>query len=345
VRNSVGSPPSIRFDWFVLATCLWFIAGLLVDGWAHSHLDLSREGFFTPFHAMFYSGFAAVGAVVFGTILRRRSAGMSWREAIPPGYEGTVAGIALFVVGGVLDMSWHLAFGIEQDLAALLSPTHQLLAISIGLILCGPIRASLRRGDEPTPLVALLALTLVTILIEFFLMWTLNAHAGSGEAPLRRFPELSSQALERMHTFQLSHGILSILIRSVITTGVFLYAVRRLSLRLGAMTIIYGMRAALLTLMRTPDATSLFVQLTSALAAGLIADILIVRYQQSGKPTRLLRAIAAAVPAAWWTVYIALIGLTQNGWWWEVHVISGVVVFGAVSGLLLSYVAEPSDQH
>jgi len=58
-----------RFDWWMIAAAMWFIAGLILDGWAHGHIDMSHETFFTPFHAVFYSGFAAVAA----TMLRRRS--------------------------------------------------------------------------------------------------------------------------------------------------------------------------------------------------------------------------------------------------------------------------------
>jgi hypothetical protein len=39
-------------------------------------------------------------------------------------------------------MAWHLVFGIETDVAALLSPTHLLLATGAALIVAGPLRAA-----------------------------------------------------------------------------------------------------------------------------------------------------------------------------------------------------------
>jgi hypothetical protein len=42
-----------------VAVATWLMIGLFVDGWAHNNLDTSLESFFTPWHALFYSGFAA----------------------------------------------------------------------------------------------------------------------------------------------------------------------------------------------------------------------------------------------------------------------------------------------
>src|SRR3712207_9367096 len=42
-----------------VAAATWLMVGLFVDGWAHNNLDTSLESFFTPWHALFYSGFTA----------------------------------------------------------------------------------------------------------------------------------------------------------------------------------------------------------------------------------------------------------------------------------------------
>ena len=38
----------------------WLIVGIFVDGWAHN--NDKPETFFTPWHALFYSGFLATAA-------------------------------------------------------------------------------------------------------------------------------------------------------------------------------------------------------------------------------------------------------------------------------------------
>ena len=131
----------LSFDYAVIGATLWFIGGLLIDGWAHNNLDLRKEGFFTPYHAVFYSGFAAVAAVVLSCMWRNRSAGARLADAIPRGYAVTLVGLVIFALGGVLDMTWHIVFGVEQDIEALFSPTHLILGIGIASILCGPIRS------------------------------------------------------------------------------------------------------------------------------------------------------------------------------------------------------------
>src|SRR5439155_3988505 len=110
----------------------WLVTGLFVDGWAHNHQK--PETFFTPWHAVLYSGFGA--AVLWGVIDGRRR---PWSP--PAGQRLTNVGAVLFGIGGAADMVWHQVFGIEVNLAALLSPTHLLLMTGGILAASGPFRA------------------------------------------------------------------------------------------------------------------------------------------------------------------------------------------------------------
>ena len=47
------------FDLIVSLLSLWIIAGLYLDGSAHHHIPDLIETFFTPWHAVLYSGFLA----------------------------------------------------------------------------------------------------------------------------------------------------------------------------------------------------------------------------------------------------------------------------------------------
>jgi hypothetical protein len=69
------SPPSsVRFDWIMVLVTIWGIGGLFLDGWAHAHLP-QLETFFTPWHAVLYSGYLAVAAtLVIKTISNRKLA-------------------------------------------------------------------------------------------------------------------------------------------------------------------------------------------------------------------------------------------------------------------------------
>src|ERR671937_2288407 len=85
-------------------------------------LSWFTETFFTPWHAVLYSGYGAIAAVLAVTLVRNHARGHAWRQALPPGYAVSFVGVVLFAVGGVLDMVWHLLFGIERSVEALLSP-------------------------------------------------------------------------------------------------------------------------------------------------------------------------------------------------------------------------------
>src|SRR6266508_5887602 len=120
-----AAPARVRWrdDLVTVALAAWLMLGLFLDGWAHNTRP-QMETFFTPWHAAFYSGFAATAAWMVWLVWTRRRAGGTWRASVPAGYGLGLAGLAVFVLSGLGDLSWHLAFGIEQDIAALLSPTH-----------------------------------------------------------------------------------------------------------------------------------------------------------------------------------------------------------------------------
>jgi len=126
----------------------WLTGGLFLDGWAHNNLP-SLETFFTPWHALFYSGFAACAAWILYVALRDRAPGRSWRETVPPGYGLSLVGIIVFAVSGAGDLTWHTIFGIERGIAALLSPTHLGLITGALLVVTTPFRAAVADGLIP----------------------------------------------------------------------------------------------------------------------------------------------------------------------------------------------------
>ena len=142
-QTNVGQYISgIKFDMFMILLTSWFIGGLHLDGWAHAHIP-QLETFFTPWHAALYSGYLACAIAIVGVVTINHRRGYPWREAIPTGYELSLLGAPLFLIGGIADMIWHILFGIEKSTEALLSPTHLLLAFSGVLIVSGPFSCCL----------------------------------------------------------------------------------------------------------------------------------------------------------------------------------------------------------
>src|SRR5579859_3997899 len=167
-RSLIGG---ISFDWMMIAACTWLMTGGFLDAWAHNHFAL--ESFFTPWHAVLYSGFLVVAMVLIGTVVLNHARGETWQKAVPAGYELSVLGVFGFAIGGVADMFWHILFGIEKNIDAQLSPTHLLLMICLGLILAGPLRAAWRRPIGPTRQDWLTQLTLPVSLLLLLLVFSL----------------------------------------------------------------------------------------------------------------------------------------------------------------------------
>src|SRR5438552_2538577 len=82
---------SAGLDWATVALSTWFIGGVFVDGWAHNHIP-QLESFFTPWHAVLYSGFAATALLMLGVFMRNVAAGFHWRSALPSGYGLSLIG-------------------------------------------------------------------------------------------------------------------------------------------------------------------------------------------------------------------------------------------------------------
>jgi hypothetical protein len=131
-----AAPPgagSTAFPWLVTATSAWILVGLFVDGWFHINSP-GLETFFTPWHALLYSGVAA--ALVVHLREQVRAGGL------PPGYRLSLVGGLVVSLAGLVDMVWHTVLGVEADLAALLSPPHLLLITAGTLVFAGPLRAA-----------------------------------------------------------------------------------------------------------------------------------------------------------------------------------------------------------
>jgi Tol biopolymer transport system component len=167
---------SIRFDWIAALISSWLIGGLFLDGWAHNHGEVD-DVFFTPWHAVLYSGAAAMIAFLAIAQWRNVNKGYAWRCALPQGYLSSLFGALLFVLGGGLDLIWHTLFGVEVNIETLLSPTHLVLATAGVLMITGPVRSAWKsysagqrlgwRKLGPTVLCMALLLSVLTFFTNF----------------------------------------------------------------------------------------------------------------------------------------------------------------------------------
>jgi hypothetical protein len=324
------------YDWTTALLSSWFVGGLFLDGWAHNHIP-ELESFFTPWHAVFYTGFLAVSGFLMATLVRNHAKGYPWQQAMPPGYELAVLGVLIFMAGGVGDMIWHEMFGIESDVEALLSPTHLILAVGMTLIISGPYRAGWRRltgPDEPSPgwvalLPQLLSLMFVWSVWSFL---TQFAHPLVDPWAAAAYRPPGSRGLMFL---RMSLGIASFLLQTGLMMGLVLFTVRRWTLPLGSLTLVFGLNATLMSFMHDQ-----YRLIPAAVLAGLVADLLIRWLKLSTARTGSVRSFAFAVPLVYYALYYVILILTR-GLEWSVHVWTGSIVLSGIVGLLLSYLVIP----
>jgi len=149
----------------------WIIVGVYIDGWAHTNLRDRIEDFFTPWHAIFYTGLAAFFGWLGVLLLTLRRPGDSPQAVfgrLPVGYKAGAIGAAIFAAGGAADMFWHTLIGIETSIDALLSPPHLVLLTGV-LLMATTAWRSQRVVSATQTAPELISLASVVAICAFFL--------------------------------------------------------------------------------------------------------------------------------------------------------------------------------
>jgi hypothetical protein len=325
IQDRGGQTASRRFEWTMVILSTWLMAGGYLDAWAHRHL-LRLETFFTPWHAVLYSGMFAILIFLSVTALRNQARGFSPDQTLPAGYGLSLVGCVLFGIGGVLDLLWHLRFGFEVNIAALISPPHLLLMTSLGLIVTGPLRAAWRRPGLRAPFTAVVSATLLLSMLTFFdqfdqpLVNVWAATHGSAPVAIRYVEQL---------------GVLGIMVQTALLTGIVLYLLRRFTLPFGSLTLLVGLNGALLSSLEQN-----FALIPVAIGGGLLADVAILVLRPGPNRITALRAAVFLGPVAVSSLYMVALAVTR-GISWPIHLWLGSIFVSGAIGVLLSYLAVP----
>jgi hypothetical protein len=330
------APHSIRFDWAIALLSAVFVGGLFLDGWAHTHGRVDQS-FFTPWHAVFYAGYVATASALVVPLLRNRAQGYPWQLAVPAGYGLSLLGALIFAVGGLTDLIWHTIFGIEAGVEALLSPTHLALALGLGLIASGPVRAAWWRPGPVSGWAAqgpmLLALTSTLSVLTFF---TEYAHPLVYAAAGRGHPYGGGEGL----------GVASVLLQTGLLMAVVLLTVRSGMLPRGGLTLIVALNATAMGFLNFSGGYPLAL-VVGAGVAGLLVDVLYARLRPTVTTPIAWRLFAFALPSTFYLCYFLALMLTE-GIAWSVHLWVGSIMLAGIAGWLLSYLLLPprsSEDH
>ena len=328
---SVRPTSTVLFDGLMVVLGFWFMTGLFLDGSAHDRNLV--DSFFTPWHALLYSGFMANAIALFIVTWRNQARGYHLWMAIPAGYELSLVGAITFGIGGILDMLWHVTFGIEVSTEALLSPSHMILAIGLFLIVNGPFRAAWRRRDKLLNknwlgwLPMLFSLAFTFLLLTFFTF------------PMNPFFNVFASSLRTGYSVNdsVEFGFPQMLVQAAIFMGCVLIAARRWKLPPGSVTFILTVNVLALSVISSRASTFI----PAAIATGVYADAFMLLLKPSIKHPMLFRIYAFSIPAVLYTLYFVTLQ-ANGGVSWTLPFWSGTVVITGLVGLFLSYLMMPA---
>jgi hypothetical protein len=336
-------------DWGVALFSTWFVTGLYLDGWAHA--NALPDSFLTPWHAAIYSGFLGAACLLVGTGVWARLQGAPLREALPVGYGLSLLGVGLFLLGGIADVLWHLAFGIEADLEALYSPPHLLLAAGGLLIATGPWRSAWSRvtASQATRLLMVLSVTLVLAILTFFTgefhpfvhpwAWTGVRPDNTPFVPFQAEPSLPALLAAGGTTQEIAQtlGMSSILFQSGLLLALVALVIRRWGAMLpfGWLTVVFVLNALGLSPFHAT-----FWAIPVAGTAGIVADALYRWLRPDRQRPLQVRLFAAAVPVVLYSLYFLALQLI-GGVWWPIHLWMGAIALAGLTGWLVSYLPFP----
>ena len=322
----------------------WQLVGIFVDGWAHN--NDKPETFFTPWHALFYSGFLATALWMTWMVQRRRAAGAaSLAAAVPVGYGLGLLGVAMFAFGGLFDLVWHTVFGIEVDLEALLSPSHLILFAGGLLLGTSPLRSAWHDPTSRAPgfrafLPVLLSTTVFTASMAFFFLYFspfLTDAMTAGPYDFARFFAADQHLAFRLAEEVRLAGYAAILLTTVILLGPALWLIRRWTVPFGTFAFVFGVVGVITATIETFD---IGPSCLAPLVGGLVADVVYRRSRPGPDRPWAVRAWAAVVPVAIWLAYFALLAAYRSVGW-SVELWAGATVMSGLVGFGLAVLATP----
>jgi hypothetical protein len=317
-----------------LLTCVlsgWLVTGAFLDGWAHN-TRANLETFFTPWHAVLYSGFAVSAGWIGWMLMPGVRAGVGLRRAMPAGYGWAVVGLLLFCLSGVGDLLWHELFGVEQDVASLLSPTHLGLVCGALLMVTAPwrsARANRALGDGRAgfgrlfPAVLSLALAgsgVAFILQEWHPVKVNQISAGMHQDLVLRY----GPRFWEVSDFQIRAGVASFILASVFLFGPLLLLLRSWPLPGGAVVLAIGVQCVLVQGLTGFDDPGLAVLgVVGAAAVEGLARLI----RPDPQDHRRLRLFFLLAPPLFWGVYVVGILSADHHLGWKAEVWGGSLVW------------------
>ncbi|MHA2504106.1 MAG: hypothetical protein ACXAE3_14700 [Candidatus Kariarchaeaceae archaeon] len=331
----------IKFDWIYTFFLLWFSTGLYIDARAHNLFGVELEGFFTPWHAVLYSGYGATAGTLLYYTIKKKAMGYSWTDSIPHGYFGSAIGLILFNIGGIGDVFWHELIGIEVNVDGFYSPPHMFLLTGAIMMWIGPFRASWVRlstsFNEPREWVpSALSLGLVISLLTFFFQYAFLPVTLLGTGAEYNGVRPDNPVGNNLEGL----GSAGVIISSISLAALVLMSLKRWgTLPKGYFTVVM-----LLYTLGLDVIFGTYYAVAVSVASGLLYDFGIPSITSRYNEVKSARIIGFMVPFIfyglmflWWALSPAIII------WYNLTMVTGLIYLGAMMGLVTSFLMYTPD--
>ncbi len=317
-----------RFDWVFAAVASVLVGAGYLDAWQIRH---------PPVH--FWAHAASQGAWLLVTLYVVTFGLSNWRREhrydsiVPNGYQLSVIGCVVFAVGILIGAWWQAVFGADQDgVPAVFRPPNVIQITGAGLIVTGPLRAAIARGELLAGPTALISATLLLAVISFFTQFD-HPYVNEWVNDLHHLPVGNAAFIGE------ELGAISLMLQAAVVTGVVLLVLRQIRLPAGSITLMVTVTAALL-------GTQLghFQFVAVSFLAGICSDVLLLRARPRSDRLLQLRAVAAATGALLAALYLIEVALFEKPTYWPADVSFGSVLVSGLVGWLMSYLIFPSRE-
>jgi hypothetical protein len=319
--------PGSRFDWAfsVLATLL--VAAGYYDAWIDRHLKPQAWA-----HAPSQGAWLLVTGFLAGTALARWLRDRRPDSILPDGYLLSALGCAIFAAGILSGIWWQDVYGPEiPGLAAIFRPSNLIQIAAGGLIVTGPLRAAVGRGELVAGPTALISATLLLATITFFSQWD-HPYVDQWAFDLRGLPptyEVVGQEL----------GALALMMQAAIVTATILLLLRQIRLPRGSITVMLTATAFLVS-----TQFSRYQYVGVAVVVGVLSDLLLYWAQPRSDRLTELRIFAALTGGLLPAVYLAYVAVWEGGTYWGQDVVYGTILTCGLVGWLVSYFTFPNRE-
>ncbi len=283
-----------RFEGGYIFSAFILITGAYLDAWSHIHIP-ELETFFTPSHAVLYTGGLMVSALMAITMYTNVKKGFPLDRSVPKGYQTAILGFIVLMLSGIGDMLWHILFGVEQDLEAAFSFTHLGIITGIVLLMLAPTRV--QRDETVRNWFPLFAYTLALLGLNVISSWS--------HPLVKVYPTLKYYEADIGYSL----GILSILLQTMFLMGILLPIFREGYLPIGSFTFILGVDAIYLVFL---NANYVFV--LTYILAGMIADLMYWK-RNDGERLFWFRLFSVFFPAILFGLYMVTLAFSSKIVW------------------------------